>query len=93
MSGFTIGIDGATWNENNVYTIANPYLYVSHVGEPTADFKQWLSENPTTVIYQLAEPVIEELEYNEDLLTFYPSTVINTGVLPTTIKATMKQFR
>ena len=26
-----------------------------------AGFKQWLSENPTTVIYELAEPIIEEL--------------------------------
>ncbi len=68
-------------------------FYIGMPGMNNTQFKQWLSENPTTVIYQLAEPTIEEVDYNEDLLTFYPTTVINVGELETEIKATMKQFK
>ena len=31
-------------------------------------FKQWLSENPTTVVYELAEPYYEEISTTEDMI-------------------------
>ena len=33
------------------------------------EFKQWLQQNPTTVVYQLATPVYEEVEYSNNRLT------------------------
>ena len=36
--------------------------------QDVAGFKQWLSENPTTVVYQLAEPIYEEVEYSSNRL-------------------------
>lgn len=47
--------------------------------EDVVGFKQWLQENPTTVVYQLATPVYEEVEYF-DLKLFveiFKNTTIN----------------
>ena len=52
-------------------------------------FKQWLSENPTTVVYQLAEPVYEEVEYNDTKLfieSFKNSTLFYNSNVPVTSK-------
>ena len=54
-----------------------------------AGFKQWLSENPTTVVYQLAEPTYEEVEYNDTKLfieSFKNSTLFYSSNVPVTSK-------
>ena len=39
------------------------------IGSGTNEFKQWLSQNPTTVVYELAEPYYEEITpTQEDLI-------------------------
>lgn len=58
------------------------HIYVPRVELKTQDldgFKQWLQANPTTIIYQLATPVYEEVEYF-DLKLFveiFKDTTIN----------------
>ena len=47
-------------------------IYISFNANTLDDFKQWLSENPTTVIYELAEP------YYEDITPIQSSFVIST---------------
>ena len=55
--------------------------------QDTTGFKQWLSENPTTVVYQLAEPVIEEVEtdYTRLMLESYENATVyfNSHIFPT----------
>ena len=50
-------------------------------------FKQWLQENPTTVIYQLAEPTYEEVEsdLSKLMLENYEnsSLILNSNIPPT----------
>ena len=47
--------------------------------QDVAGFKQWLQQNPTTVIYQLATPTYEELEYFDMKLfvEIFKDTTIN----------------
>ena len=50
-------------------------------------FKAWLRENPTTIIYKLAEPVIEEVEtdYTRLMLESYENATVyfNSHIFPT----------
>lgn len=79
-------IDNKTVNSDEVsYTIYFNNLYVKLPKEQFPDvktFKTWLSENPVTVEYALAEPIIEPLpEEFEQILklnSYYPTTVIST---------------
>lgn len=51
------------------------------------EFKQWLQENPTTVVYQLATPVYEEVEYFDLKLfveIFKDTTIIYNSNIPVT---------
>lgn len=46
-------------------------------------FKQWLSQNPTTVIYQLATPTYEPLNLSSELTTYLEQTHIsNNSLIP-----------
>ena len=53
----------------------------------TLGFKQWLSENPLTIQYQLASPVIEEVEtdYTRLMLESYENATVhfNSHIFPT----------
>ena len=50
------------------------YIYVTTTRD-LSNFKQWLSENPTTVVYELASPYYELIdEYNNTILNI-PNTV------------------
>ena len=54
-----------------------------------AGFKQYLQQNPTTVVYQLAEPTYEEVEYNDVKLfieSFKNSTLSYNSNVPVTSK-------
>ena len=55
--------------------------------QDVAGFKQWLLENPVTVVYQLASPIIEEVEFaNSKIMAecYKDSTVLfNSLILPT----------
>lgn len=53
-------------NENGIYCYSNNVLYIAIdktllTGVTPSDFKTWLSENNTEVIYELAEPIITEI--------------------------------
>lgn len=50
------------------------------------EFKSWLSQNPTTVYYELAEPIIEELDETLQLKSFDVTTHITSDnyLLPIT---------
>ena len=51
--------------------------------------KQWLQQNPITVVYQLAEPTYEEAEYNDVKLfieSFKNSTLFYNSNVPVTSK-------
>ena len=51
--------------------------------------RQWLQQNPVTVVYQLAEPVYEEVEYNDVKLfieSFKNSTLFYNSNVPVTSK-------
>ena len=68
------------------------HIYVSRAKLQTQDevgFKQWLQQNPTTIVYQLAEPVYEEVEYNDIKLfieSFKNSTLFYNSNVPVTSK-------
>ena len=54
-----------------------------------AGFKQWLQANPITVVHELAEPVYEEVEYNDVKLfieSFKNSTLFYNSNVPVTSK-------
>ncbi len=57
--------------------------------QDVAGFKQWLQQNPLTVIYQLATPTYEEVEYNDTKLfieSFKNSTLFYNSNVPVTSK-------
>jgi hypothetical protein len=53
-----------THNEEIVFRILSSKLATTDEN----GFKQWLSENPTTVIYELAEPYYEEISATENMI-------------------------
>lgn len=59
---------------------------VSRLSSPDSNgFKQWLSENPTTVWYELEEPYKESYEYNKPRLSTYAEITYmssDTKVMP-----------
>ena len=45
------------------------HIYTNKLSAVTSPVRQWLSENPTTVVYELAEPYYEEISpTQEDLI-------------------------
>lgn len=81
--GVAVGND---WNANNpkfVIRIPNVDFSMTDIKK----VKQWLSENPTTIIYQLANPIVTELDQNFDFTTFNDKTYITTD---TAIKPVIK---
>ena len=73
----------ASDGEKIMFCIARRKLQTQDV----AGFKQWLQQNPTTVVYQLAEPVYEEIEYNDVKLfieSFKNSTLSYNSNVPVT---------
>ncbi len=55
----------------NTSAVYNLRLFINKVKLQTQDlegFKQWLQTNPITVVYQLAEPTYEEVEYSSNRL-------------------------
>ena len=82
---------------NGNITQSNKWLAINGIGglslslpkaeltDPYLDSaKNWLSENPTTIYYELAEPIIEELPVQRPLQSFYEVTHISatTIILP-----------
>ena len=55
----------------------------------TSGFKQWLQQNPLTIVYELTEPTYEEVEYNDVKLfieSFKNSTLFYNSNVPVTSK-------
>ena len=55
----------------------------------TAGFRQWLQQNPITVVYELSEPTYKEVEYNDTKLfieSFKNSTLFYNSNVPVTSK-------
>ena len=64
------------------------YLFIYKKSGTTVDeFKQWLQQNPTTIVYQLASPIIEEVEtdYTRLMLESYENATVyfNSHIFPT----------
>lgn len=50
-------------------------------------FKQWLQNNPTTVVYQLTEPTYEEVPTSQRLVCYENATLfIDTNIAPTHVE-------
>ena len=50
-------------------------------------FKQWLSKNPTTIVYKLAEPTYEEVPTSQRLTCYENATLfIDTNITPTHVE-------
>lgn len=81
--GMAIGND---WNANNpkfMMRIPDVDFSMSKVDK----VKQWLADNPTTVVYQLANPIVTELDQDFDFTAFDGKTYITTD---TAIKPVIK---
>ena len=73
---------------------ANEIIYIQILKaklqtQDIAGFKQWLQQNPVTVVYQLVEPTYEEVEYNDTKLfieSFKNSTLSYNSNVPVTSK-------
>ena len=67
-------------NTNNAYNFRFTVFEINSL----SNFKTWLSSNPVTIHYQLANPTIEDLNY-EEVKTYYQYTNIytNSTVQPT----------
>ena len=61
-------------NTNAIYVIVDKSKLKSLDVE---GFKQWLSENPITIVYELAEPTTQQLSPNEALLTCGDNSTIS----------------
>ena len=76
----------------NTTGVYNLRLFINKVKLQTQDlngFKQWLNSSPLTVVYQLAEPTYEEVEYNDVKLfieSFKNSTLFYNSNVPVTSK-------
>ena len=61
-------------------------VWVDETKNPTQDvtgLKQWLQENPVTVVYELAEPYYEPLDVTPELETYLETThILNDSVIP-----------
>ena len=53
----------------SITCLQNDYIYISLDGNATIE--QWLSENPTTVVYELASPIYEPISTESILLDSY----------------------
>ena len=79
-----------TWNatEEGIWFDNNCYITISHsIAGDLSEFKTYLSNNPITVVYQLAEPTYEEVEYNDTKLfieSFKNSTLFYNSNVPVT---------
>ena len=78
-------IEGVGIKHYNNRTIARVNIdYLRLITQDVDGFKQWLSENPITVLYELAEPIIEELPNSITLQGFNDTTMyIENSITPT----------
>ena len=68
-----------TQNAIDDNTCCGLYLATKDYSE-LADFKQWLQTNPTTVLYELAEPIIHQLDQNR-IYSFKDTTHVTSDNL------------
>ena len=68
----------------NYYHANSDKLIVISLGNncSLAEFKQWLSENPTTVYYELANPIIQPIEPIEFQVKPLATMTINSEIAP-----------
>ena len=62
---------------NNVNSII--YIRIAKQSPTVTDLKTYLTENPITVVYQLATPTIEVIETDLDLSTYYCVTNVTNA--------------
>ena len=83
----TIDTEGFCQGHNDTATTNNWCIAISKSKLTTIDingFKKWLSENPVTIIYELAEPVIIEMPNTLTLQGFDDTTMyIENEITPT----------
>ena len=65
-------------------------MYFNYGDNPnvtTKEFCEWLSENPTKVVYQLEEPTYEEIPTSQRLVCYEDATLfIDTNITPTHVE-------
>ena len=85
-SGYELGsssMPNSIWCGNNQGIQSNKFTDVN-------TGKQWLSENPVTVIYELATPIYETLNIDFAIDTYLDTTYIsNSSNIPANIKITL----
>ena len=59
---FPYGEYGGVRNKESVGIGGSPHIIFTQKIEDLEEWKQWLSENPTTIVYELAEPYYEEVD-------------------------------
>ena len=60
------------------------------IARTVSEFRQWLSENPVTVAYELANPIYESIKADLSVNLFEGTTHISTNsIIPPTIKVTV----
>ena len=79
MSSIGVGGDDRTF----MFTLSkNHELYT--IIKDVSELKEWLSDNPITVLYELAEPIIEELPNSITIQGFDDTTMyIENSITPT----------
>jgi hypothetical protein len=61
-------MENAYWKIKKCLSLGGESILICCEYQSLDKFKQWLSENPTTVIYQLAEAIYEEVPYETQKL-------------------------
>ena len=71
-------------------TTARYSLMIRHTSNTVEEFKQWLSKNPVTVVYELEEPIYEPIKADLSVQLFEGTTHIsNNSAIPVNIEITV----
>ena len=87
--------NSAEGNKNNNIFMHNSTIIFNHSASSVSELKQWLSENPTTVIYQLATPyyeLISEEPLELTLVDATDNTINNNSILPSNMTIANKEL-
>lgn len=84
-SHFRLIETGTTFKNVCGFTIANDYIQLYLDGRPINEFKAWLQENPTTLVYQLSTPTWEP--FPSDTQSALNALTTYTGTSHVTITA------
>ena len=85
-----LGLQGINEGVSGHNAVQEFRLYVKDIKLNSPDVEglnKWLQENPTTVVYQLAEPTYEEVPTSQRLTCYeYTTLFIDTNITPTHVE-------